>query len=160
MNGDAEAVEVTNLVDLIGRLAEPAEPAPVAMTPQTPGWTVLAILTALLPGWLAWLALRHWRANAYRRAALAELQRAGDDPAAIADILRRAALAAWPRERVASLSGRDWLDFLDGTGGGGFSDGPGWALAQAPYARDPHPVPGLRDLAVRWVRRHRREAAP
>ncbi len=160
MNGAGETAEVVNLVDLVDRLVEPAEPAAVAMTPQTPGWTLLALLLALFLGWIAWRTVRRWQANAYRRAALSELQRAGDDPAAIAEILRRAALAAWPRERVASLSGRDWLAFLDATGGGGFREGPGRALARAPYRGDPGPVPGLRDLAARWIRRHRTEAAP
>ena len=159
MNGDDAPPQITNLVDLIDRLADPAEPAAVAMTPQTPGWTVLGVLFALLLAGLAWRAVRRWRANAYRRAALAELQRAGDDPAAIAEVLRRAALAAWPRERVAGLSGGDWLAFLDATGGGGFSDASGQVLAQAPYGRSAGPLPGLRDLAARWVRRHRTEAA-
>jgi hypothetical protein len=155
MNGEEEAAEVINLVDLIDRLAEPPEPSPVAMTPQTPGWTVLAILLALLAAWLVWRWVQHRRANAYRRAALAELNAAGDDPAAIADVLRRTALAAWPRERVASLSGRAWLQFLDATGGGGFADGPGDALLAAPYREDAAPAPGLRDLAARWIRRHK-----
>lgn len=158
MNGEDETPEAVTLLDLIDRLAEPVEPAAVAMTPQTPGWAVLAVLLALLLGWLVWRFVRRWKADAYRRAALAELEGAGDDPAAIADILRRTALAAWPREQVAGLSGRDWLAFLDATGGGGFCDGPGRLLAQAPYREDAGTAPGLHDLAVRWVRRHR--AAP
>lgn len=159
MNEENSAREVVNLVDLIDQLAEPLEPAPVSMTPQTAGWTVLAVLLALVLAGLAWRGVQHWRANAYRRAALAELDAAGDDPVVIADILRRTALAAWPRERVASLSGADWLRFLDATGGGGaFVDGPGAALAGAPYRSDAAaPAPGLGALAARWVHRHRVE---
>ena len=159
MNEENPAREVVSLVDLIDRLAEPPEPSPISMAPQTAGWTVVAVLLALVLVWLAWRGMQRWRANAYRRAALAELDAAGDDPAAIADILRRTALAAWRRERVASLSGADWLRFLDATGGGGgFVDGPGAALATAPYRSDAAaPAPGLAVLAARWVRRHRAE---
>jgi hypothetical protein len=159
MNEGDAAAEGINLVDLIDRLAEPLQPAPVSMAPQTAGWTVLAVLLALVLAWLAWRWVQRWRANAYRRAALDELDAAGDDPAAIADILRRTALAAWPRGRVASLSGADWLHFLDATGGGGgFLEGPGAALASAPYRSDAAAAaPGLGALAARWVRRHRVE---
>ncbi|HMQ95081.1 MAG TPA: DUF4381 domain-containing protein [Amaricoccus sp.] len=159
MNEDG-APAPTTLIDLLHELVEPAEPPPVTMTPQTWGWAVLAVLLALALAWLAWRAWRRWRANAYRRAALAELAAAGDDPVAIAGILRRTALAAWPRERVASLTGRDWLAFLDATGGGGFAGGPGAALAVAPYRDDAVPVPGLGEAAALWVRRHRVEARP
>jgi Domain of unknown function (DUF4381) len=160
MNEQDAATDAVNLVDLIDQLAEPLEPAPVSLAPQTAGWTVLAVLLALVLAWLAWRWVQRWRANAYRRAALAGLDAAGNDPAAIADILRRTALAAWPRDRVASLSGVDWLRFLDATGrGGGFVDGPGTALASAPYRSDAAaPTPGLGALAARWVRRHRVKA--
>lgn len=158
MNAE-QAPDAVNLVDLIDRLAEPPEPAPISMAPQTTGWTVLAVLLALALAWLAWRAVRRWRANAYRRVALAELEAAGDDPTAIADILRRTALVAWPRERVAGLSGKDWLRFLDATGGeGGFSDGPGAVLVSAPYSPGASPAPGLGHVAARWVRRHRVDA--
>jgi hypothetical protein len=145
------------LIDLIDRLAEPAEPAPVSMMPQTVGWAVLGALAALVLTWLVVRAVRHWRADAYRRAALKALDGAGDDPAAVSEILRRAALVAYGRPRVASLHGAEWLAFLDRTGGG-FASGPGTALAVAPWRSDPAPVKGLGDVAARWVRRHRRPA--
>ncbi len=156
MSGEAKPEEAVNLIDLLDRLAEPPTPPPVSLAPQTAGWIVLAVLLVLAIAWFAWRALRRWRANAYRRAALGELAAAGDDPAAIAAILRRTALAAWPREQVAALTGQDWLRFLDRTGGGGFAEGPGSLLLTAPYRAHQVPSdPGLKDLAVRWVRRHR-----
>lgn len=142
---------VTTLIDLLDQLAEPAEPAPVSMMPETIGWAVLVALV----GWLVVRTVRRRRANAYRREALALLAGAGDDARAIAPILRRTALAAYPRERVASLSGAAWLAFLDRTGGGpGFRSGPGKALVSAPYRDAERETPGLGALAAGWVRRH------
>lgn len=144
-----------SLVGLLDELAEPVAPPPVPLTPQTAGWAVLAAMLAVaLLALIAW-RVRRWRANAYRRAALAELATAGEDPAAIALVLRRTALAAWPRAEVAGLSGEAWLAFLDRSGGQpGFVEGPGRALLDAPYRSGP-PQPGLAPLAARWVRRHR-----
>ncbi|UOM33487.1 DUF4381 domain-containing protein [Acuticoccus sp. I52.16.1] len=150
-----------SLVDLLDQLVEPQPPAPVSMMPETAGWAVLAALVLVAAAFGAWRWWRHWRADAYRRAALAELAAAGDDAARIATVLRRTALAAWPRERVAALSGEAWLAFLDETGGdGGFGGGPGRALIAAPYRGDGGASPEVAALAARWVRRHRvREAA-
>lgn len=119
-------------------------PAP-GFWPPAPGWWLLG---ALLMGAVL---LGLWRLRAYRRrrapvrAALAALhalrmrvERGESDPklaAELSAILRRAALARYPRSRVASLSGERWLEFLDRTGKRkGFRNGPGACLTQAPYA--------------------------
>ncbi|SDW07571.1 protein of unknown function [Albimonas donghaensis] len=148
-----------SLVGLLDQLAQPVPPPPISMAPQTAGWAVAGVVLLILLALVAIRAARRRRANAYRRAALAALARAGDDPAAVAAILRRTALVAYPREQVAGLHGAAWLRFLDETAGagagGGLSDGPGAALIAAPYAPGPHAVPGLGAAAADWVRRHR-----
>lgn len=160
MNEVLNPANPITLVDLINRLSEPPQPAAVSMFPQTVGWTVLAVVALTALTWLALRRYRSWRANAYRRVALAELEASGDDPVKIAGILRRVALVAWPREEVASLIGVDWLDFLDNTGGNGsFRHGPGKALLKAPYQPIPkHPGPGLQTLAKNWVEHHSPQA--
>lgn len=156
----SDETQPVTLVDLLDQLIQPDEPAAISMIPQTAGWIVLAVIAVAALGWGIWGWLRHHRANAYRRAALAELKQVGDDPVAIAAILRRTALAAYPRTSVASLSGAAWLAFLDATGGGDtFRSGAGQPLAQAPY----HPVgpsSALSQAAVQWVRRHDTDAQP
>ncbi len=158
MNEDLSQLTLVELLDLL----EPVpEPAPIPLFPQTAGWLVLGLVAAAAAGWLGYRWVRARRRNAYRRAALSEIAKAGDDPAALALILRRTALAAYPRAAVAGLHGEAWLSFLETSGDGtAFRQGPGRAIATAPYASS-GPVPGIAELAARWVRRHRsaREAS-
>ena len=152
----SETFEGLNLVELIGLLEEVPQPPPVPLTPQTPGWIVVGILALAALAALLRLALRRRRAGAYRRAALRELDAAGEDPAEIAGILRRAALTAYPRTQVAGLVGADWLAFLDRTfPGTGFAAGPGQVIATAPF-RPSKPDPAVAGLARDWIRHHAR----
>ncbi len=156
MNPEFEGL---NLVELLDLLEPVPEPLSVPLTPQTPGWLVVGVvLAAVLFLGVRWGVRRH-RRNAYRRAALKELDAAAADPAAIAAILRRTALSAFPRETVAGLHGAEWLAFLDRTyPGGGFAEGAGRVLEVAPYRPCP-PVAGLEGLARDWVKRHQRSQA-
>ena len=152
--------EGKNLVELLDMLNPIPEPDPISMFPSTQGWLWLGlalILGALLVGRWAW---RWWRANAYRRAALAELKAAGDDPATVAAILRRAALVAYPRGQVASLTGAAWLGFLERTcDSAAFAGEVGAALVQAPYRDGGAANPELTRQAQHWLKGHRAEAA-
>ncbi|MDU9004785.1 DUF4381 domain-containing protein [Sedimentitalea todarodis] len=151
MNGDLDGL---NLVQLLDRLEPAPEPLPISLMPQTVGWVWLGIGLVVALLLLIREFLRHRRANAYRRAALDALSEAGDDPARIAQIIRRTALTAYPREEVAALTGEHWLAYLDRTlPGDGFSNGPGRVLANAPYT-SVVPTPGLAELARHWISGH------
>ena len=120
-------------------------PEPVGWWPPAPGWWVLAgLMLAAAAAW-AWLVWR--RRTRVRRAALAELKRIEKAYAADGDVvrlakelstlMRRAAITADHRGRVAGLTGENWLAWLDrGLSGRPFSDGPGRCLADAPYRPD------------------------
>ncbi|GIT86221.1 DUF4381 domain-containing protein [Roseobacter sp. OBYS 0001] len=150
----------TSLVDLINKLVEPVEPAPISMVPQTGGWVVLAVVLILVALYVVLRTRAHLQRNAYRKAALSALEQAGDDAAAIATILRSTALAAFPRAQVASLSGPEWLAFLDRSAGmDDFRNGAGQVLATAPYASPARADPALREAAKNWVRRHQRQVS-
>jgi len=148
-------------------------PDPVPWWPPAPGWYVLGavILAALI--WLLWRWIEHWKTTAYRRAALAELNQlsvrslqANDRLNAVRDLnvlLKRTALAFWSRTEVAGLSGEQWLEFLDRTGGtNAFSQGPGRLLPNVSYAK-PHAhndfsenqVADLMETAKRWIKMHK-----
>ncbi len=144
-----------NLIELLDLLEPVVAPPPVSLLPQTTGWLwLLAVLLAGV-GLVLPRIIRHRRSNGYRRVAESELKRVKSDPAAIAAIMRRTALVAFPRQDVASLHGDAWLAFLDQSyDGNQFRTGPGRALASAPY-RPNMECPGLTDAAIRWVRQHR-----
>lgn len=152
MNPEFEGLSLVELIDLLQEVPEPPE---VPLTPQTPGWIVLGLLVAALAFFLVRWLWQRWRNNAYRREAIRALQQTPDDAAAIAAILRRTALAAYPRAEIAALSGDRWLAFLDKTyPGAAFGDGPGHVIALAPYRAQPA-SPELRRAATTWIRKHK-----
>lgn len=97
-----------------------AVPPPISWLPQTWGWALLAGLLGilLLCAFLVWL--RRYRRNAYRREALRFLDGISRDirnPMTrekgvheLTELLKRTALAAWPRRDVAGLTGQAWVE--------------------------------------------------
>ena len=156
------ATKGKNLVELLDMLEPVPAPDRISMWPATQAWIWLGLIVAAAVIWGAWRLYLRWKSNAYRRAALAELAQAGDDPAMIAAILRRVALVAYPRKQVAGLVGQEWLRFLDrtsatGTAARGFSSDVGALLIKAPYRKEPA-NPDLSRLARDWVKSHQTEA--
>ncbi len=139
-------------------LRDIVEAAPVPWWPPAPGWWILAavvMITAIAFGIRCW---RQWTASAYRRAALKELESAATVPA-VADILKRTALAAWPRADVAPLSGSDWCDWLRQTGTAELSADVADALGGGVYAGAEAASRPLIEFADGWIRTHRVPAA-
>lgn len=151
---DPVTPEADSLIGLLDLLVVPDPPPPVSMRPETWGWAVLAALLALALLWGLWRLWRRWQADAYRRGALRLLAAAGDDPARIAEILRRTALSAYPRDRVAGLAGAEWLAFLTASGGR-FGPAEARSLLAGPWRPMP-PDAALSRAAAHWVRDHRR----
>jgi Domain of unknown function (DUF4381) len=134
------------------------QPPPPSWMPQTAGWYVLAAVLAVLLLWFAIRAARSWRRNRYRREALRALEAA--PVAEFSALLKRAALAAWPRERVAALTGEPWLRFLSESSGiTQFSSPPGSQMEEAALVDGASGTAAhteqLRRLAAQWIRRHR-----
>ena len=138
-------------------------PESVSWWPPAPGWWVLAlmalVLTALL---IRWLVLRRRRGAAARAAAReldalqARLVQDGDRAAfvqGLSRLLRRFAVARFPRREVAGLTGERWLVFLDTHGGGwAFRTGVGRVLADGPYRPVAEvPAEALAALARQWI---------
>ena len=151
----------------LSRLNPIVMPDAVGALPLAPGWKILIGVALVALAWLAWRASKAWWANRYRRAALRELRALQQEPERLQELpalLKRAALAAWPRRRVASLSGSAWQQFLDSTNpGGGFRAGPAGLLERLAYAGPDALTPDQQsevcDACRDWLRRHRRDLA-
>jgi len=158
----------------LSQLADVVLPPPVSWRPQTVGWEVLGGVLAVLAVWLLWRGVRWWFRNRYRRDALAELRRLElrwqADPdsgpavlSALPVLIKRCALAAWPREQVAGRSGADWAKFLQDHAGHATHG----AQALAPLVRDiqyhdtqslarvsAHDVHVLIEASRQWIHGH------
>jgi len=139
---------------------------PPEFWPPAPGWWVLGVLVvALLTLTIVWLVRRYRRYRQQQRV-LAELeqlktldtqQQVAEFTTAVSTLLRRVALMCYARQRVAPLSGVEWLNFLDETGGGGeFSTGAGQVLAYGPYTPHTQDVSADRLLALaqNWIKKN------
>lgn len=157
-----------SLPELIDRLADLSMPDPVPLVPQTESWWLLGGAVSVVVTLVLHRCWRGWRAGEYRREALRALQAIERhhlrDPSSraladIATLLRRTALAAFPRDKVAALHGEAWLRFLDERyGATGFGSGPGRILLAAPYANNSGTTNEDAQELVRvvrtWIRRH------
>lgn len=145
-------------------------PEPVSWAPQTIGWVVVAVLLIAAMLWAGWMGRRRYKRERYRGVALAELaeieaalsdaQRRTVALAAIPSLIKRTSLAAAPRERVAALSGDEWLAFLKRTRGR-FDERSGALLALVSYA-PAEQIASITALEVEtlvsatrdWIQRH------
>ena len=145
MNPDAASLD--NLRDIV-------VPPPVPWWPPAAGWWVVM---ALLSGTLVVIIYRSWRtwqANAYRRAAIRELQSA-TTVAQVAAVLKRTALVAFPRVDIAALSGSAWFEWLGKTGAGRVSDSVALALTQGVFETvEAGDIQEVRAFASGWIKHH------
>jgi hypothetical protein len=145
----ADPADLSNLRDL-------ALPPEVPLWPPAPGWWIVAAAGLAAVVILSAAALARYRANAYRREALRQLDAV--DSEGISTVLKRTALAAWPREQVATLTGSAWLAFLDRTARTtAFTSGAGRHIEALAFggAVDGPSADAARAAAKTWVRGHR-----
>ena len=112
----ADPASLQNLNDIV-------MPASIGWWPLATGWYFLLGLLLIVFVWSAYHLMQHWLKNRYRREALHELQlleksiqNSTQRDASLRQIpvlLKRTALSAYPREQVASLTGKDWISFLN-----------------------------------------------
>lgn len=156
-----DAGSLQNLNDIV-------VPGPVPLWPLAPGWYVVA---GLLLVFAIYRILRMWRQrrqNRYRKQALQVLSSIRKDGSAaslqaLPGLIKRAALAVWPREQVAQLSGTRWHQFLDeSTDSHYFREGAGNTLDWLAYhsGREHTPPPEaigqVLDAVEYWLKNHRR----
>jgi len=118
-------------------------PENASFWPLALGWWLLLALLVVVTVWLIVKVLKRVKQRKYRAKIFAKFDvldkklKAKPSNAVIAEIntlLRQLAVTYYPRSKTASLTGGDWLHFLDQSGGTqGFSRGAGRILIEAPY---------------------------
>ncbi len=156
---DYEGLNLPQLLDLMHDLVPPE---PVPLVPQTVGWLIAVVWIIAIVTISGRHGYQAWRRNRYRREALTMLRwidENSDDNRQVAEqvatLLKRTALAAYPREQVAKLYGAAWAQFLRETA----SNDPevGQAADQLATAAYRPAVDGARLIgpARRWIKVHR-----
>jgi hypothetical protein len=136
----AEVLSLDTLHDIV------LPPVPALWPPGDGFWVALLLAVVIIAA--GWRWGRAWqRRRAYRVAGLALLGQART-VYDVSVVLKRVALATWPREQVAPLQGADWVRFLNA------------ACRRCHFAEDalsrPESAPEqmLLDNAARWIRGH------
>lgn len=159
MSAVTDPASLENLHDIV-------VPDVIGFWPPAPGWVgVATVLGAVVAVW-AWRRYRRYRREAYRRRALVELRSLDADSIdRLPVLLKSAALAAFPRERVAALSGPAWWQLLDHSAGiTHFTQGQGLLLDALAYRNAASTLNvaqrrALLESAALWLRRHRVEGS-
>jgi hypothetical protein len=121
-------------------------PEMIAWWPVASGWWVLFVLLLFVFSFIARRAWQHYHMNTARRRAISQLRHLQAEyeqshdavllGIRISKLLRRAMLAYAPRDKVAGLIGKNWLEWLDqGLAGKVFTDGPGHNIESLPYCK-------------------------
>ena len=144
---NTDPASLSNLRDIV--LQEP-----VSWWPLAPGWWVVLGLCAIgLAAW-AFRVVRQWRANAYRREAIALIENART-VADVATVMKRTSLSAYRRQDVAKLSGPRWCDWLNQTGQLEMKATVRKTLTEALYSGNENEgLAELKSFATDWTKRH------
>lgn len=136
-------------------------PDAISWWPPAFGWWVLAILVPLTLYLIYRLYQRLTRKTALKSAKKliqsikvdAQLSK-HEKLVALSSLMRRSAICLYPRSDVASLTGEDWLDFLDNSiPNRGFNSDSGWLLTNALYSKptDTQYLAPLFNLCESWL---------
>jgi hypothetical protein len=144
-------------------------PEAIGWWPPAIGWWLLAVLIPFLIFFLYWLYKRLTLETAIKTAkknlAAIKENTALDNNRKLRELsmlTRRVAISVYPRTEVASLTGRQWLEFLDrSVTGAPFSEGCGHLLAEAPYRNTPPTeleISQLISLCEEWLNAQTKQA--
>jgi len=149
-------------------------PEPVVFTPVTIGWYALAVVLLVALAAFAWSRYKKWLKNKYRRDGIKILHskidpilrqpdKRGTGIRELSELLKTIAFQSWPREKIASLSGRAWTTFLtESCSKTNFGEMPGSLLQEAQYLPDDklakiddEQIHQLISIAKKWIGGHR-----
>lgn len=148
-------------------------PEAISWWPPAPGWWILLLLICVLAVIVWRLIKRHQKKRRLRDSlyALAEIRASHERHhnnaqllRELSVLLRRACITFYPRKMTASLTGPQWLAFLDASyPGNEFAHGGGQSLATAPYLPENANIEidaaALLNLCEAWLRAQPYKAA-
>ena len=153
-----------NPQDPLANLHPLRQPDPIGWWPLAPGWWLVITIALLCLAGLVYVLVKRYRANAYRRQGLAQLQALQQQYLAQPDasqyvaqtnaLLKSVALRSYPRREIAASNGQQWLTFLnDGINGAEQfpSDFVNAAYSKACPDMD---MQQMHRAARAWIRRH------
>lgn len=160
----ADPASLQNLNDIV-------LPGAVGWWPLASGWYYLFGILLIVLTWFIYTAIRGWNRNRYRRAALHHLQLLANDiedaekrDAGLRQVpvlLKRTALSVYPRSQLASLTGKNWLDFLNSkVSTASFTDSTAGLLDELSYSVgalnsvDTNAVEELLSACRHWLKHH------
>jgi len=151
---------MNNTSTSLDRLHDIVLPTPVPWWPPAPGWYVVLTALVLTGAWILWRLWQRWLANGYRREAISLLARA-KDASAIAELLRRTALAIVPRSTLATMTPQQWIDWLQVVYSAEMPESVRDLLMYGVYGPEQKEsdLHTLRDYAAGWIAGHSREKA-
>ena len=91
------------------------EPVRVSYWPLQPGWYLLIAIVLILLLLMVWKRYKRWLKDAYKREAIKSVQTLSNDKDfffQLNQIIKAVAINSYGREKVASLSGKEWTTFL------------------------------------------------
>jgi hypothetical protein len=133
-------------------------PESASFWPLALGWWLLLALVIVLVSWLIFKILKRAKQKKHRTKILAKFtaleiklkaEPSNNTIAEINTLLRQLAISYYPRAQIASLTGGDWLHFLDESGDThDFSRGAGRILIEAPYQLEKSNEQSLENLNI------------
>lgn len=153
-----------NPQDPLANLHPLREPFPIGWWPLAPGWWLLIAIALLCLAALVYLLVKRYRANAYRRQGLAQLQALRQQYLAQQDasryvaktnaLLKSVALRSYPRREVAACNGQQWLTFLNSRMNGAEQFQPDFAAAAYQKTCPDIDMKQMHRAARAWIKRH------
>jgi len=153
-----------NPQDPLANLHPLRQPELIGWWPLAPGWWLLLSIALLGAAALVYFLVRRYRANAYRRRALQQLQRlqqeylvdhdASDYLAKTNALLKSVALVSYPQREVAARSGDEWLIFLNSRLGAAEQFEQGFVTGAYQRVCPQMDMEQMHRSATTWIKRH------
>lgn len=162
---------------MLKEIEESFIPDSVSLFPETVGWLWVLGFIILIAGIQGLKAWKHWKRNYYRRWAIAQIKQLQQNVSNQANVISKlplllkvTAINAYGRETTASLSGNQWLEFLDQSISESkentrFNSALGELLLKVSYQPetnwhiDSDKTARLLILADNWIRNHKEEVS-